>query len=113
MDRLAQTLYDNITELFKNPVDEIQNVVLGYYAIIQEPIALSNIQGKLDNKGYTATDQFESDFKLMLANCFQYNKERLLMKMERTSSSTSKSTGRRGRRGLRIRLVMLLPRLFR
>jgi transcription initiation factor TFIID subunit 2 len=44
----------------------------GYAAVISRPMALSTVCDKLDT--YTSFAEFESDIKLMIDNCKEYNK---------------------------------------
>lgn len=56
---------------FKQPVDE--NFAPMYYEVIQNPIDLSVIQKKINNRMYTNFHQVEDDFKLLVNNCETYN----------------------------------------
>lgn len=46
-----------------------------YYQVIQEPIDLLTIEAKIKNEQYNSEEELVSDFKLMFANCRQYNEE--------------------------------------
>lgn len=44
-----------------------------YYEIIQRPIAMSQIEKKINNSKYAGLDEFAADIRLMCANCRTYN----------------------------------------
>lgn len=46
----------------------------GYFSIITNPIDLSTIRIKLDNRKYSSSQEFVSDLNLMIDNCFKYNR---------------------------------------
>lgn len=46
-----------------------------YYQVIQEPIDLLTIEGKIKNEQYQTEEELVVDFKLMFSNCRQYNEE--------------------------------------
>ncbi|KAG1173845.1 hypothetical protein G6F70_005514 [Rhizopus microsporus] len=58
---------------FVQPVDEVLDGAPNYYKIIKNPIDLSVIKRKVENKEYTTFRQFEDDIRLMLNNCYIYN----------------------------------------
>ncbi|KAI9251722.1 hypothetical protein BY458DRAFT_444054 [Sporodiniella umbellata] len=58
---------------FVQPVDEVLDGAPKYYKIIKNPIDLSLIKRKVENKDYTTFRQFEDDIRLMLNNCYIYN----------------------------------------
>jgi hypothetical protein len=44
-----------------------------YYVIIKQPIDLSIIRSKLEDRSYHSTEEFRCDFKLMFQNAKTYN----------------------------------------
>ena len=56
---------------FKEPVngDEVE----GYYDIITDPIDLSTMGKKLDNKSYHTRQMFVDDLRKMCENCRNFN----------------------------------------
>lgn len=59
------------SEIFRQPVD--RNVLPDYYEKIKNPIDISTIIKKLRKAEYYSAWQIKEDFKLMMANCKQYN----------------------------------------
>ncbi|KAI9279295.1 hypothetical protein BY458DRAFT_502620 [Sporodiniella umbellata] len=58
---------------FVQPVDEKLDGAPNYYTIINEPMDLSMIKSKVENREYRTFKQMEDDIFLMLNNCFTYN----------------------------------------
>ena len=58
---------------FLQPVDPVALGIPHYRDIIKEPMDLSTIRKKLDLQEYSAAEDFEKDFRLMLNNCFTFN----------------------------------------
>jgi histone acetyltransferase len=56
---------------FLEPVDS--RVVTDYLSIIKLPMDLKTMSEKLDNHSYQTKEEFIADFKLIIANCKQYN----------------------------------------
>jgi hypothetical protein len=75
MDQLHLPMYKSITQPFRYPADEFVDGAPWHKATFAKPIALSDIQAKLSKGQYVTADQFEGDFKMMFANCVQYNNE--------------------------------------
>ncbi|RLV93640.1 Protein polybromo-1 [Spathaspora sp. JA1] len=44
-----------------------------YYQIIAQPISLTDVQKKIKSNGYSSSDDFLSDFQLLLDNAIKYN----------------------------------------
>lgn len=59
---------------FQVPVDPVALQIPDYPIIIKHPMDLSTIQHKMDAILYDNAQQFHDDVKLMLNNCFTYNK---------------------------------------
>ncbi|CAF5182534.1 unnamed protein product, partial [Rotaria magnacalcarata] len=63
---------------FLEPVSE--ELAPNYFSIIQNPIDLSTIQKKINNKVYVNNSpEFIRDIELMVANCEQYNGKRSIL----------------------------------
>jgi len=58
---------------FLKPVDPIVLGIPDYTEKIKHPMDISTIKKKLDTKAYKTLEQFNSDFKLMFSNCYDYN----------------------------------------
>lgn len=58
---------------FLVPVDPVALGIPDYYDVIRHPMDLSTMKRKLDEGVYRTGAGFEADFRLMLANCRQYN----------------------------------------
>ncbi|CEM28169.1 unnamed protein product [Vitrella brassicaformis CCMP3155] len=59
--------------LFQKPVDVLRFGCPDYAVKIKEPMDLGTIRKKLQGWRYKTATDFESDFYLMLSNCFEYN----------------------------------------
>lgn len=59
---------------FLYPVDPVALGIPDYFSVIQAPMDLSTIQRKMDGHVYESAEQFQADVKLMLSNCYTYNK---------------------------------------
>ena len=60
---------------FLHPVDPIALGIPDYTEKIKQPMDLSTIKEKVDNKKYSTNREFEDDMKLMFDNCYLYNGE--------------------------------------
>ncbi|XP_007253516.3 bromodomain testis-specific protein isoform X3 [Astyanax mexicanus] len=58
---------------FYKPVDAERLGLHDYHDIIREPMDLSTIKKKMDNREYTDASQFAADIRLMFSNCYKYN----------------------------------------
>jgi len=58
-------------KIFTQPVDKSQ--VPAYYDEIKVPMDFESMAKKIDEHAYKSFKQFEDDFQLILANCFQFN----------------------------------------
>jgi bromodomain-containing factor 1 len=58
---------------FLNPVDPEALGIPHYREQIKEPMDLSTIRKKMDFGEYSTVEEYESDFRLMLQNCFTFN----------------------------------------
>ncbi|PAA54029.1 hypothetical protein BOX15_Mlig004054g1 [Macrostomum lignano] len=58
---------------FLEPVDVVGLGLTDYLDIVSHPMDLSTMRKKLESGSYSEPEQFASDFRLMLDNCFKYN----------------------------------------
>ncbi|XP_066519060.1 bromodomain testis-specific protein isoform X2 [Hoplias malabaricus] len=58
---------------FYVPVDAKGLGLHDYHDIIHEPMDLSTIKKKMDNREYTDPSEFAADVRLMFSNCYKYN----------------------------------------
>ncbi|KAL7891139.1 hypothetical protein AOLI_G00006150 [Acnodon oligacanthus] len=58
---------------FYKPVDAEGLGLHDYHDIIHEPMDLSTIKKKMDNREYADASQFAADVRLMFSNCYKYN----------------------------------------
>ncbi|XP_053725453.1 bromodomain testis-specific protein [Synchiropus splendidus] len=58
---------------FYNPVDAVALGLHDYHDIIKEPMDLSNIKKKMDQRKYMNAKEFAADVRLMFSNCYKYN----------------------------------------
>lgn len=53
-------------------IDPVQNV-RGYKTVIKEPICLREVEQKLKNGQYSTSEQFVSDLRRIVSNCYTFN----------------------------------------
>ncbi|KAK1339800.1 hypothetical protein QTO34_018357 [Cnephaeus nilssonii] len=59
---------------FQQPVDAVKLQLPDYYTIIKNPMDLSTIKKRLENKYYVQASECIEDFRTMFSNCYLYNK---------------------------------------
>ncbi|XP_059558629.1 bromodomain testis-specific protein-like [Myotis daubentonii] len=59
---------------FQQPVDAVRLELPDYYTIIKNPMDLSTIKKRLENKYYVEASECIEDFRTMFSNCYLYNK---------------------------------------
>lgn len=52
-----------------------RNIYADYYQLIREPIAMKQIENKINKKQYQSLREFRRDIGLLCANCRQYNED--------------------------------------
>lgn len=72
---LQRLVSDPDAIFFRNPVDTIKMKVPNHHDIIQSPMHLSTIRGKLTDSAYSSIEAIVSDFNLILQNSIEYNGE--------------------------------------
>ncbi|XP_061634316.1 bromodomain testis-specific protein [Phyllopteryx taeniolatus] len=58
---------------FYTPVDTVALALHDYHDIIKQPMDLSNIKKKMEQREYTVDKEFAADVRLMFSNCYKYN----------------------------------------
>ena len=58
---------------FMSPVDPVALGIPDYFKIIKQPMDLSLIKKKLDQRSYDSIEDFISDVRLMFNNCYTFN----------------------------------------
>ncbi|XP_029002104.1 bromodomain testis-specific protein isoform X2 [Betta splendens] len=58
---------------FYTPVDAAALGLHDYHNIIQQPMDLSTIRNKMDQREYANAREFAADVRLMFSNCYKYN----------------------------------------
>ncbi|XP_061744164.1 bromodomain-containing protein 4-like isoform X2 [Nerophis ophidion] len=58
---------------FYTPVDAVALALHDYHLIIKQPMDLSTIKKKLEQREYETAKEFAADVRLMFSNCYKYN----------------------------------------
>ncbi|XP_032382446.1 bromodomain testis-specific protein isoform X2 [Etheostoma spectabile] len=58
---------------FYTPVDAVALGLHDYHDIIKQPMDLSTIRTKMDQRKYAIAKEFAADVRLMFSNCYKYN----------------------------------------
>ncbi|XP_042580718.1 bromodomain-containing protein 3 isoform X10 [Cyprinus carpio] len=58
---------------FYKPVDAEALELHDYHEIIKQPMDLSTVKKKMDNREYQDAQSFAADIRLMFSNCYKYN----------------------------------------
>ncbi|KAM7012585.1 bromodomain testis-specific protein isoform 2-T2 [Tautogolabrus adspersus] len=58
---------------FYSPVDAVALGLHDYHDIIKQPMDLSTIKEKMDQREYANAKEFAADVRLMFSNCYKYN----------------------------------------
>ncbi|KAM6921178.1 bromodomain testis-specific protein [Xenentodon cancila] len=58
---------------FYTPVDAVSLGLNDYHDIIKQPMDLSTIKKKMDQREYANEKEFAADVRLMFSNCYRYN----------------------------------------
>ncbi|XP_061682195.1 bromodomain testis-specific protein isoform X2 [Syngnathoides biaculeatus] len=58
---------------FYTPVDTVALALHDYHDIIKQPMDLSTIKKKMEQREYKAAREFAADVRLMFSNCYKYN----------------------------------------
>lgn len=72
VDRLLRE-NDKDSEPFAKPVDAIAEDVPTYHTVIKRPMDLRTLKENLGKRFYSAVEDFEADFNLMIENSIRFN----------------------------------------
>jgi bromodomain-containing factor 1 len=72
---ISKKQHQSFTWPFQTPVDPDALGIPHYREVITNPMDLSTMRKKLDVNEYTAAEEFEADFRLMINNCYTFNPE--------------------------------------
>lgn len=70
---MKKSKHAQYSNAFMIPVDPISMNIPNYFQVIKHPMDISNIEKKLKGGEYQNAKGFESDMRLMFANCFKFN----------------------------------------
>ncbi|OAG31123.1 bromodomain-containing factor 1 [Nematocida displodere] len=73
LNELTKTKHRRINWPFLEPVDG--TLVPNYYVLINSPMDLQTMRGKLTSRQYKTQKEFADDFDLMIKNCYLFNAE--------------------------------------
>ena len=72
IDRLLRE-YDEDSEHFATPVDAIAEDIPTYHTVIERAMDLRTLRENLDTEVYSAVEDFEADFNLIIENSIRFN----------------------------------------
>lgn len=58
---------------FYNPVDAEELGLYDYTDIIKQPMDLTTVKNKMENREYSTPQEFATDVRLIFTNCYKYN----------------------------------------
>lgn len=73
-NELLKKKYEMFMFVFYKPVDPVALNIPQYFDVIKEPMDLSTMKKKLDMGEYETAEEFEADFRLMIRNCYTFNR---------------------------------------
>ncbi|KAL8839790.1 MAG: hypothetical protein Q9170_001601 [Blastenia crenularia] len=73
LNELAKPRYSVLIAPFAYPVDPVALNIPDYHSVIKKPMDLHTVREKLENGQYENAKEFESDVRLVFANCHKYN----------------------------------------
>ncbi|RDW62869.1 hypothetical protein BP5796_11171 [Coleophoma crateriformis] len=73
LTELKKQKYWSFTGPFLQPVDPVALGVPNYFSIIKTPMDLQTITDRLNQGQYQKSKDFESDVRLIFANCYKFN----------------------------------------
>ncbi|KAL8694376.1 MAG: hypothetical protein Q9218_000941 [Villophora microphyllina] len=73
LDEFGKTKYAALRGPFAFPVDPVALNISDYYSVIKKPMDLGTVRKNLDAGQYENAKEFESDVRLIFANCRKYN----------------------------------------
>ncbi|KAI9804600.1 MAG: hypothetical protein M1833_006673 [Piccolia ochrophora] len=75
LTELNKAKHASIANPFYYPVDPVAMNIPNYHKVVKKPMDMSTMGSKLKSGQYENAKEFESDFRLMLKNCFNFNPE--------------------------------------
>lgn len=75
LKELMSKKHENFNFPFLQPVDPVALNCPSYFNIIKHPMDLSTMQHKFNTNQYETAEEFESDVRLMVNNCYKFNPE--------------------------------------
>lgn len=73
LDEIHKPKHALVASAFYYPVDPVALNIPTYHSVIKKPMDLSTVQSKLKTGQYENAEEFASDIRLMLKNCFKFN----------------------------------------
>lgn len=70
---LLKKAHQAISWPFLEPVDPVKLGIPDYFDVIKTPMDLSTVRRKLESGQYSSAEQFETDVRLIISNCYSYN----------------------------------------
>ncbi|KAH8811825.1 hypothetical protein F5884DRAFT_291950 [Xylogone sp. PMI_703] len=73
LNEMKKAKYHVFSTPFLEPVDPVALGIPNYFKVIKTPMDISTVSQKLQNGHYAKAKDFESDIKLIFANCYKFN----------------------------------------
>jgi bromodomain-containing factor 1 len=73
LNEMKKGKYISFTGPFLSPVDPVALGIPQYFALIKNPMDVSTVAKKLASGDYTRAKDFETDMRLIVANCYKFN----------------------------------------
>ncbi|KAI9768568.1 MAG: hypothetical protein M1840_004765 [Geoglossum simile] len=70
---LLKPKHKHFAQVFHEPVDPVALNIPQYHKIIKKPMDLGTVNSKLKANEYEKASEFESDIRLIFANCYKFN----------------------------------------
>jgi bromodomain-containing factor 1 len=70
---LLKPKHKHFAQVFHEPVDPVALNIPQYHKIIKKPMDLGTVNSKLKANEYEKASEFESDVRLIFANCYKFN----------------------------------------
>ncbi|RFU29786.1 hypothetical protein B7463_g6572, partial [Scytalidium lignicola] len=73
LNEMKKAKYSVFSAPFMIPVDPVALGIPNYFKVIKTPMDVSKVSEKLQNGHYAKAKDFETDIKLIFANCYKFN----------------------------------------
>lgn len=73
LNELKKPKYSMFSAPFMSPVDPVALNVPNYFKVIKTPMDISTVSENLQSGHYTKAKDFETDVRLIFANCYKFN----------------------------------------